>query len=93
MSRGQWCQERVSWEQPCLWLACSILQSNGIASNNETTWELLKAKHSRGPVPLVQADDCAPIALGPDFNIHSVLLSFPKEYSCESLRFVGATPD
>ena len=59
--------------------ACRILQSNGIAPNNETTWELLKAKHPRGPVPLVQEDDCAPITLGPDFNIHSVLLSFPKD--------------
>ena len=59
--------------------ACHILQSNGIAPNNETTWELLKVKHPRGPVPLVQEDDCAPITLGPDFNIHSVLLSFPKD--------------
>ena len=30
-----------------------ILQSNGIAPNNETTWELQKEKHPRGPVPLV----------------------------------------
>eukprot|EP00731_Ephydatia_muelleri_P010619 Em0005g1205a len=55
-----------------------LVAEKAIAPNNETTWELLKAKHPSGPALLVQAVDCAPITLEPDFNIHSVLLSFPK---------------
>ena len=33
--------------------ACRILQSSGIAPNNENTWQLLKAKHPSRPAPVV----------------------------------------
>ena len=59
--------------------ACRILQSSGIAPNNENTWQLLKAKHPSCPapvVPVVQSTET--ITLQPDFNILSVLQSFPK---------------
>ncbi|KAL5478020.1 hypothetical protein EMCRGX_G024895 [Ephydatia muelleri] len=60
--------------------ACRILQSSGIAPNNENTWQLLKAKHPSCPapvVPVVQSTET--ITLQPDFNILSVLQSFPKD--------------
>eukprot|EP00731_Ephydatia_muelleri_P027925 Em0019g798a len=60
--------------------ACRILQSSGIAPNNENTWQLLKAKHPSCPapvVPVVQYTET--ITLQPDFNILSVLQSFPKD--------------
>ena len=56
--------------------ACRVLQSNGIAPNNETTWELLKAKHPRGPVPLLPATHSAPVTLE---QVLSILHSFPKD--------------
>ncbi|KAL5474555.1 hypothetical protein EMCRGX_G026516 [Ephydatia muelleri] len=59
--------------------ACRILQSSGIAPNNENTWQLLKPKHPSCPapeVPVVQSTET--ITLQPDFNILSVLQSFPK---------------
>ncbi|KAL5463780.1 hypothetical protein EMCRGX_G032714 [Ephydatia muelleri] len=59
--------------------ACRVLQSNGIAPNNETTWKLLKAKHPRGPVPLLPATHSAPVTLEQDVNILSILHSFPKD--------------
>ncbi|KAL5499725.1 hypothetical protein EMCRGX_G011184 [Ephydatia muelleri] len=59
--------------------ACRVLQSDGIAPNNETTWELLKAKHPSGPVPLVPATHSVPVTLDQDFNILSILHSFPKD--------------
>ena len=57
-------------------MSCS---PNGIAPNNETTWELLKAKHPRGPVPILPATHSAPVTLEQDFNILSILHSFPKD--------------
>ena len=60
--------------------ACRILLSSGIAPNNENTWQHLKAKHPSCPapvVPVVQSTET--ITLQPDFNILSVLQSFPKD--------------
>ena len=59
--------------------ACRVLQSNGIAPDNETTWDLLKAKHPSGPVPLVPATLSTSVTLEQDFNILSILHSFPKD--------------
>ena len=60
--------------------ACRFLQSSGIAPNNENTWQLLKAKHPSCPAPVVPAVlDTEVIVLQPDFNILSVLRSFPKD--------------
>ena len=59
--------------------ACRVLQSDGIAPNNETTWELLKAKHPSGPVPSVPVTHSVPVTLDQDFNILSILHSFPKD--------------
>ena len=59
--------------------ACRVLQSSGIAPNNETTWHLLKSKHPSCPTPVAPASDSAPLTLEPDFNILSVLRSFPKD--------------
>lgn len=47
--------------------ACRVLQSNGIAPDNETTWDLLKAKHPSGPVPLVQATLSTSVTLEQDY--------------------------
>ena len=59
--------------------ACRVLQSSGIAPNNETTWHLLKFKHPSCPTPVAPASHSAPLTLEPDFNILSVLRSFPKD--------------
>ena len=59
--------------------ACRFLQSDGIAPNNEATWEFFQAKHPRGPVPLVPATHSAPVTLEQDFNILPILHSFPKD--------------
>ena len=37
--------------------ACRVLQSSGIAPNNETTWHLLKSKHPSCPTPVAPASD------------------------------------
>ena len=59
--------------------ACWILQSSGIAPNSKNTWQLLKAKHPSCPAPVVPVvPNVESIALQPDFNIISVLRSFPK---------------
>ena len=58
--------------------ACQLLLSSGVAENNETTWQLLKAKHPSGPLPVVPDAKSEPISLKPDFNILSILRSFPK---------------
>ena len=59
--------------------ACIVLQSSGIAPNNETTWHLLKSKHPSCPTPVAPSSHSAPLTLEPDFNILSVLRSFPKD--------------
>ena len=41
--------------------------------------ELLKAKHPSGPVPLVPTTHSVPVSLDQDFNILSILHSFPKD--------------
>ena len=59
--------------------ACRVLQSSGIAPNNETTWQLLQSKHPSCPIPVAPFAHSAPLTLEPDFNILSVLRSFPKD--------------
>ena len=58
--------------------ACQMLQSSGIAPNNETTWQLLQAKHPTCPQPAVPISPSDPVSLGSDFDILSILRSFPK---------------
>ena len=60
--------------------ACKVLASSGIASNNDTTWQLLQSKHpQQGPLPTLP-DVTMPRRdiLFPDFNIMAILQSYPK---------------
>eukprot|EP00731_Ephydatia_muelleri_P031407 Em0022g921a len=60
--------------------ACQTLTSSGLASDNNTTWNLLVSKHPKGtpPTPPTAPLLAAP-HLPPDFNIMVVLHSFPKD--------------
>ena len=64
--------------------ACQVLNSSGIAPNNDSTWQLLKSKHPNAPPPVIPPCDTSenPPILPPDFNILSVLRSFPKATAC-----------
>ncbi|KAL5482057.1 hypothetical protein EMCRGX_G022338 [Ephydatia muelleri] len=61
--------------------ACKILTSSGLAPNNETTWNLhvLLSKHPASQLPSIKEITQEPVSLGSDFNILSVLRSFPKD--------------
>ncbi|KAL5509719.1 hypothetical protein EMCRGX_G005137 [Ephydatia muelleri] len=59
--------------------ACKILTSGGLAPNNETTWNLLLSKHPASQLPSIPEITQEPVSLGSDFNILSVLRSFPKD--------------
>ena len=64
--------------------ACQVLNSSGIAPNNDTTWQLLKTKHPNATplvIPPSDSSDNPPI-LPPDFNILPVLRPFPKATTC-----------
>ena len=53
---------------------------DGLAPNNETTWNLLLSKHPASQLDSIPEITQEPIlSLGSDFNILSVLRSFPKD--------------
>ena len=64
--------------------ACQILTSSGVAPNNDTTWQLLQAKHPKGPPPVCPPNDTSnfPSTLPNTFEILSVLRSFTKSTAC-----------
>ena len=68
--------------------ACQVLNSSGIAPNNDSTWQLLKSKHLNAPPPVIPPSDTSenPRILPLDFNILSVLRSFPKATACGPSR-------
>ena len=57
---------------------CRVLLSEGLAPNNDATWQLLLSKHPASPPPTVPDVSQTPASLGRDFDIHAVLRSFPK---------------
>ena len=59
--------------------ACRILQSSGIAPNNDTTWQLLKSKHPSCPTQVPPVIHTTPVSLEPDFSIIAISWSFPKD--------------
>ena len=58
--------------------ACKALESKGLAPNNDATWGLLQSKHPSCPPPAAPSSSAHPISIGPDFDILSILRSFPK---------------
>ena len=64
--------------------ACQALVSPGVASNTPEVWDLLRQKHPRGPHPSLPVSSSPPVnhVLPHDFNILSVLHSFPKGTVC-----------
>ena len=56
-----------------------ILTSDGLAPNNETTWNLLLSKHPASQLSTIPEITQEPVSLRSDFNILSVLRSFPKD--------------
>ena len=61
--------------------ACKVLTSSGIAPNTSETWNLIQQKH---PIPTIP-DITLPSetsALPTEFNIMSVLHSFPRDTAC-----------
>ena len=64
--------------------ACKVLTSSGIAPNIPETWNLLQQKHPKGPIPTLPDNTLPPgtTALPPEFNIMSVLRSFPRDTAC-----------
>ncbi|KAL5503591.1 hypothetical protein EMCRGX_G010564 [Ephydatia muelleri] len=58
--------------------ACKVLESNGLAPNNDATWQLLQSKHPSCPPRVAPNVNTIPISVGPGFDILSTLRSFPK---------------
>ena len=58
--------------------AYQILASSGLAPNTEDTWTKLSAKHPKSPPPAHQPLPMSSQTLPSDFNVLSVLWSFPK---------------
>eukprot|EP00731_Ephydatia_muelleri_P015211 Em0008g931a len=58
--------------------ACWLLVSQGVAPNNESTWNLLVSKHPKGGCPVGLPGAPNDGTLPPDFNLGPVLRSFPK---------------
>ena len=58
--------------------ACRLLVSQGVAPNNESTWNLLVSKHPKGGCPVGLPGAPNDGTLPPDFNLLPVLRSFPK---------------
>ena len=58
--------------------ACRLLVSQGVAPNNESTWNLLVSKHLKGGCPVGLPGAPNDGTLPPDFNLGPVLRSFPK---------------
>ena len=64
--------------------ACQALVSPGVAPNTPEVWNLLRQKHPRGPHPSLPISWSPPVnhVLPHDFNILSVIHSFPKGTAC-----------
>ena len=64
--------------------ACQALVSPGVVPNTPEVWDLLWQKHPRGPHPSLPISWSPPVnhVLPHDFNILSVLHSFPKGTAC-----------
>ena len=64
--------------------ACQALVSPGVAPNTPEVWDLLQQKHRRSPHPSPPISSSPPVnhVLPHDFNILSVLHSFPKGTAC-----------
>eukprot|EP00731_Ephydatia_muelleri_P014825 Em0008g545a len=63
--------------------ACQVLTSSGIAANNDSTFQQLLGKHPQGPVPVPPAIVATENNIIPqDFDLLSVLRSFPKASAC-----------
>ena len=58
--------------------ACQILTSSGLAPNTPETWQLLEQKHPKETPPIQPNSSVNPISVPPDFDIISMLRSFPK---------------
>ena len=58
--------------------ACQMVTSQGIAPNDDNTWNLLVSKHPQGDCPSNPAAPSVEAVLKPDFNIIPVLTSFSK---------------
>ena len=60
--------------------ASHILASAGLAPNNDSTWQMLQAKHPKGPLPSFNTAEVAPepLSVPEDFGIFYVLKSFQK---------------
>ena len=59
--------------------ACRTLQSSGIAPNDETTWQLLKAKNPSSDIPIIPNVHTSSVSLDSNFDIGAVLRSFPRD--------------
>eukprot|EP00731_Ephydatia_muelleri_P008312 Em0004g650a len=64
--------------------ACQALVSPGIAPNTQEVWNSLQQKHPKGAQPSLPISSSPPVThvLPQDFNILSVLHSFPKGTAC-----------
>ena len=64
--------------------ACQALVSPGIAPNTQEVWNSLQQKHPKGAQPSLPMSSSPPVThvLPQDFNILSVLHSFPKGIAC-----------
>ena len=58
--------------------ACRLLVSQGVAPNNESTWNLLVSKHPKGGCPVGLPGAPNDGTLPPNFTLLPVLRSFPK---------------
>eukprot|EP00731_Ephydatia_muelleri_P036720 Em0311g4a len=74
------CRRWLDNEVESLWSMAKSreVKSKGVAPNNESTWQQLKAKHPNNPTPVAPDILSDPIFLKADFDILSVLRSFPK---------------
>ena len=62
--------------------ACQALTSTGIAPNTDTTWELLWSKHPKGTPTTPSFEVLGTTILPQDFDMVSILRSFPKATAC-----------
>ena len=82
--------QAVSQGRSGMWgKACHILQSSGIAPNNDTTWQLLKSQLSHTSTSCCPHNTCF---IGARLQHYSNLAVLPQGYCGWSLRPSGATP-
>jgi len=70
--------------------ACATLSSSGLAPDCAQTQEKLLQKHPAAAPPAVVVPidgDAAPLALGADFNLQSVLASFSRDVGSDGTNF------